>query len=177
MAFKSRRIRQDLNRTYSGDLKSDHLKSWLLEGQISNGQVFYRPGFSFGYIDSPYHSKTRPFKIRTFLSKMAAICPDFKWLSFRISDTIKNPDHLQPNLFLTIWNLDWSEFQILTVACINVVDIFFNFNFFIQILWLNWHYCINSFVSKLYLKVFEEPLTLGLHGLRFTRLYYQNFHF
>ena len=31
---------------------------------------------------------------------MAPICPDFKWLSFRISDPIQNPDHLQPNLFL-----------------------------------------------------------------------------
>ena len=129
-------------------------------------------------IQKPDHSKSGHFSLDfNFFYKMVAICPDFKWLSFRISDPIKNPDHLQPNLFLTILNLDWSGFQILTVACINVVEIFFNFNFFIQILWLNWHYCINSFVSKLYLKVFEEPLTLGLHGLRFTRLYYQNFHF
>ena len=26
--------------------------------------------------------------------------------SFRISDPIQNPDHLQPNIFLTIWNPD-----------------------------------------------------------------------
>ena len=32
---------------------------------------------------------------------MAAICPDFKWLGFRISDSIQNPDHLQPSLRLT----------------------------------------------------------------------------
>ena len=30
--------------------------------------------------------------------KMVAICADFKWLGFRISDPIQNPDHLQPNL-------------------------------------------------------------------------------
>ena len=30
---------------------------------------------------------------------MAAICPDFKWLGFWISDPIRNPDHLQPKLF------------------------------------------------------------------------------
>ena len=33
---------------------------------------------------------------------MAAICLDFKWLGFWISDPIQNQDHLQPNLFLTI---------------------------------------------------------------------------
>ena len=58
-------------------------------------------------------SENRPFKIQTFLSgfimvlyKMAAVSPDFKWLGFRISDTIQSPDHLQPNLFQTIWNPD-----------------------------------------------------------------------
>ena len=38
--------------------------------------------------------------------KIAALCPDFKLLGFRISDHIQNPDHLQPNLFGTIQNLD-----------------------------------------------------------------------
>ena len=38
--------------------------------------------------------------------QMAAIYPNFKWLGFRISDHIQNPDHLQPNLFLTIQNPD-----------------------------------------------------------------------
>ena len=42
--------------------------------------------------------------------KMAAICPDFKWLGFRISD------HLQPNLFSTIEKSDKSGFQIITVG-------------------------------------------------------------
>ena len=41
-----------------------------------------------------------------FLDKMAAICPDFKWLGSRILDTIPNPDYLQPKLFLTIQNPD-----------------------------------------------------------------------
>ena len=79
-----------------------HLKSGLFEGRISNGPVFKWSGFSY-----------QPFEIRTFLSgfqmvfdKMAAICPDFKWLGFRISDPIRNPDHLQPNLFWTIRNPD-----------------------------------------------------------------------
>ena len=39
--------------------------------------------------------------------KMAAICPDFKCLGFQISDPIQNPDHLQANLFSTIWNPDF----------------------------------------------------------------------
>ena len=37
-----------------------------------------------------------------FFDKMAAIYPDFKWLGFKISDPIQNPDHWQANLFLTI---------------------------------------------------------------------------
>ena len=40
------------------------------------------------------------------IDKVAAICPDFKWMGFRISDPIQNLDHLQPNLFLTIQNPD-----------------------------------------------------------------------
>ena len=34
--------------------------------------------------------------------KMVAICQDFKWLGFWISDPIPNPDHLLPNLFSII---------------------------------------------------------------------------
>ena len=37
---------------------------------------------------------------------MVAICPDFKWLGFWISDPIHNLDTLQPNLFVTIQNQD-----------------------------------------------------------------------
>ena len=48
--------------------------------------------------------------------KMAAICSDFKWLGFHISDSIKKPGHLQTNLFLTIPNPDQSGFQIPTVT-------------------------------------------------------------
>ena len=70
-------------------------------------------GLSYGYSYSPNHSKTRPFKIQTFLSriqvvfdKKTAICLDFKWLGFRISDPIQNLDHVQPNLYSTIQNPD-----------------------------------------------------------------------
>ena len=83
------------------------LKFGLFEGRISNDPVFKWSGLSYGY--SPNHLKTRPFKIRPFLSgfqmvfdKMAAICQDFKWFGFRISDPIRNLDHLQPNLFSII---------------------------------------------------------------------------
>ena len=38
--------------------------------------------------------------------KLLAISPDFKRLSFQISDPKTNPDHLKPNLFLTIQNPD-----------------------------------------------------------------------
>ena len=80
---------------------------------FSNGPVFKWLGFSYGYSFSPDHLKTRPFEIQTFLARfqmvfdqMAAICLDFKWLGFWFSDAIRNPDHLQPNLFLIIQNLD-----------------------------------------------------------------------
>ena len=91
---------------HSGVLKSDYLKYWSIWNLD-----FLKVGLSYGYSYSPYHSKTWPLKIRTFLSrfqmvfdKMASICPDFKWLAFRFSDPIQNWDHLQPNLFLTIQN-------------------------------------------------------------------------
>ena len=80
---------------YSGDVKCNHLKSGLFEVRISNGMVFKWWGFSFGYSHSSKHSKARPFEICKFLSgfqmvfdKMVAIFPDFKWLTFRISDPI-----------------------------------------------------------------------------------------
>ena len=50
---------------------------------------------------------------------MASICPDFKWLGLQISDTIQNPDHLQPNLHLTNQNPDLFGFQNLTVLASN----------------------------------------------------------
>ena len=72
-----------------------HLKSRLFEGRISNGPVFKWSGFCNGYSYSPNYSKTGPFKIRPFLSglqmvfdEMAVIFPDFKWLSFWISDPV-----------------------------------------------------------------------------------------
>ena len=39
------------------------------------------------------------------------MCPDLKWFSFQIADTISNLDHLQPNLFSTIWNPYFWGFQ------------------------------------------------------------------
>ena len=64
--------------SYSGDLKTDHLKSG---GRILNGLVFKMLGFSHDFSYSPNHLKNRPFKIETFLSgflmafdKMPAIC-------------------------------------------------------------------------------------------------------
>ena len=55
--------------------------------------------------------KPGPLEIKTFLprfqmgfNKMAAICSDFKWLGFRISDPTQNWDHLQADLSMTIQN-------------------------------------------------------------------------
>ena len=51
----------------------------------------------------PDHSKSGHLtEFQFFFDKMVTICHSFKWLGFRISDPISNPDHLQPNLFLTI---------------------------------------------------------------------------
>ena len=63
-----------------------------------------------GYSSSPNHLKTGPFLsgFQLVFDKMAAICPDLEWRAsgFRISDSIQNLDHLQPNLFLTIQDPD-----------------------------------------------------------------------
>ena len=53
--------------------------------------------------------------------KMLAICLDFQLLGFQISDSIQNPDHLQPNLFSTIQITDKSRFQIPIVILWNYV--------------------------------------------------------
>ena len=73
----------------------------------------------------PNHLKTTPFEIWMFLSgfqmvfdKIAAICSDFKWLGFRISKHIWNPDHLQPNLFLAIPNPDKLGFHLPSVRAL-----------------------------------------------------------
>ena len=90
-----------------GDLKSDHLKSRLFVGQISNCGAMAKailPTFK-----KPDHLKSVCF------------CLDFKWFlskwwSFVLisnslasgshSDPIRNPNHLLPNLFSTIQNPD-----------------------------------------------------------------------
>ena len=81
-------------------LKSDHLKSGLFEGWISNGMVFKWSGLSYDH----RYSKSEHFSgdLKCFFNKMAPIRPDFKWLGFWISDPIQNPDNLSPNLFLII---------------------------------------------------------------------------
>ena len=53
----------DLNRDYSGDLKSNHLKSGLFEGRISNGRAIAM-AIAIRKLD---HLKSRWF------------CPDFNW--------------------------------------------------------------------------------------------------
>ena len=53
---------------------------------------------------------------------MAAICQNFKWLGFGISDPIGSPEQSQPNLYLTIQNPDKSGFQIPTY-CFRLSDI------------------------------------------------------
>ena len=70
------------------DLKS----SGLLEGKISNGLVFRAIVIPIAMVQS---FENRTIQIRTFMScfqmvfdKMMAICPDFKWLGFWISDPI-----------------------------------------------------------------------------------------
>ena len=95
---------------------------WNLNIQNSETfKFFYQIWNGLVYSYSPDYFKTWPFKIRKFcmnfkmvFDKMAAICLYFKWLGFRISDPIQNPDHVQTNLFLTVWNPDMSRFQIPT---------------------------------------------------------------
>ena len=53
---------------YSRDLKSDHAKSRIFEGRVSNGPVFKWLGFSYGYSYNTNPLKTGPFKMQTFLS-------------------------------------------------------------------------------------------------------------
>ena len=58
-------------------------------------------------IQKPDRTKSGSFfRFQMVFDKMGVICPDFKWFGFRILDTIRNPDHLQSNLFLTIQNQD-----------------------------------------------------------------------
>ena len=47
---------------------------------------------------------------------MAAICLDFKWLGFRISDPFQDLDNFQTNFFSAISNADLIRFQIPTLS-------------------------------------------------------------
>ena len=84
---------------------SGDLKSGVFEGRILNGRALAMTIVST--IPKPDHSKSGCFgPDYKWFWQNGDICPDFKWLGFRISDTIKNPDHLQPDLFLPIQNPD-----------------------------------------------------------------------
>ena len=102
----------------------DHLNPDFLKVGFQMGRISYGWALALAIAIVPTIKKTGPFEIWTFLSglqivfdKLAAICLDFKWLGFRISDPVRNPDHLPPNLFLTIQSPDWSGFQIPIVIC------------------------------------------------------------
>ena len=56
---------------YSGDLKSEHVKSGLFEGPISNGPVFKWLSFGYSYSIAPTIRKPEHSKYGLFL--------DFKW--------------------------------------------------------------------------------------------------
>ena len=83
----------------------------IFEGRISNGWAL---AMAIALVPTIWNRDIFVRILRVF-SKMAAICQDLKWFSFQISDTIWNLDHLQPNLFSTIWNPYLSGFQTLTV--------------------------------------------------------------
>ena len=51
---------------------------------------------------------------------MANICPDFKWLDFRISDYIRYLDHLQPILFSTIQNPSSTHLNVYVMPVIRI---------------------------------------------------------
>ena len=78
---------------FSGDLKSDHLKSGLFEGLISNGPVFIWSGFSYGYSFSPNHL--------TFLTKWQP----FVWLSNGWASGFQNPLYCNLIYFVILRNL------------------------------------------------------------------------
>ena len=81
----------------------------LFEGRISNSQALAMAIAIVPTVQKPDHSKSESlspdFK---WFDKMVAKSPDFKWLSFPIPDLIRNLDHLQPNLFSTIQNQDYT---------------------------------------------------------------------
>ena len=57
IAWDSQKLKLCHRSLYSGNLKSDHFKSWLFEGRISNRLVFKQSAFSFGKnwtIQNPY---------------------------------------------------------------------------------------------------------------------------
>ena len=98
---------------YSGDLKSDSLKSRLFKDQISNVLFFKGSRNSLSNNYSANHLKTGHSKSGNFWLHFK--CFLTKWWQFvqisnPIIDPIRNPDHLFTHLFLTIQNSDLSGF-------------------------------------------------------------------
>ena len=78
-----------------------HLNSGLFEGRILNGPVFKWSGFSYSY-SQPFENWIFLSRFQMVFDKMAAICSDFKWLGFWISDPIQKsgPFRTQPLFIL-----------------------------------------------------------------------------
>ena len=96
-----------------------HLRCRLFEGWISNGRALATAIATVPTIKKPDHSKIWIFlyRFQTVFDKMVALCPDFKWSCFWISDPIRNPT----TSFLTIQNPDWSVIQISTIVTFKIV--------------------------------------------------------
>ena len=75
---------------------------WGSEIQKNGIRTFWRSdfkcsGFKNGRVIAIVPAIWNPdilVQIKMIFDKMATICPDFKWLGFRILDPIRNPDHL-----------------------------------------------------------------------------------
>ena len=96
---------------YNWVLKSDHSKSWNIQNPDFLTIKFQMDRFSKGLAMVMVLAILKLDHAKPFLSgfemvydKMAAICPNFKWLALWIPDPIQNPDHFQTNHYLTIWS-------------------------------------------------------------------------
>ena len=81
-----------------------HLKYRLFEDRITNGPA---KGLA---TSQPFENQNPDIFVwisNGFCQDSVPICPDLKWLGFRLSDPIGNLDHWQTNLFLTILTLDF----------------------------------------------------------------------
>ena len=65
-------------------------------------------------IDQPFEKPYIFVWFSKVFHKMTAICPDFKWSGFQISNSLQNPDHLQTNLF---WPFRFQIPNVCTLQC------------------------------------------------------------